>query len=156
MSTVSLPATVALPKRHQLHPVLVPIPIVFFIGTFLTDIAYWMTDDIMWDRFSIWLVTIGFITAVIAAVAGLIDLLISPLTRQMRSAWLHSLGNIVLLGLGLLNVLVHTRDAYTSVLPWGLTLSTIIVLLLVVTGWLGRDIASRQRIEVRHHLEVLQ
>jgi uncharacterized membrane protein len=34
---------------------LVPIPIVCFIGALITDIAYVVTADIMWADFSAWL-----------------------------------------------------------------------------------------------------
>ena len=36
------------------------------------------------------------------------------------------------------NMLVHTRDAWTSVVPWGLVLSAAIVLVLILTGWMTR------------------
>ncbi len=45
--------------------------------------------------------------------------------------------------LAFFNVLVHTRDAWTSVVPWGLTLSVITVLILPVTGWLGWTMVYR-------------
>ena len=34
------------------------------------------------------------------------------------------------------DMLVHTRDAWTSVVPWGLVLSAAIVLVLILTGWM--------------------
>ena len=37
------------------------------------------------------------------------------------------------------NMLVHTRDAWTSVVPWGLVLSAAIVLVLILTGWMTRE-----------------
>ena len=53
------------------------------------------------------------------------------------------LGNLVVLVLALLNTLIHTRDAWTSVVPFGLVLSIIVVLVLPVTGWLGWSMVYR-------------
>jgi uncharacterized membrane protein len=39
--------------------------------------------------------------------------------------------------LSLVNVLVHTRDAWTSVVPAGITLSAVVAVLLVVAGVRG-------------------
>jgi uncharacterized membrane protein len=93
----------------------------------------------MWANFSAWLLVIGMITGVLAGIAGLIDLLGNRLIRTQRPAWLHMTGNLVMLLLALLNTLVHTRDAWTSVVPTGLILSAIVVLILCVTTWLGRS-----------------
>jgi Predicted membrane protein (DUF2231) len=45
--------------KHPIHPMLVPFPIVCFVGTLVTDIAYASTAEIMWADFSAWLVSIG-------------------------------------------------------------------------------------------------
>ncbi len=128
---------------RPIHPMLVPFPIVCFIGTLVTDIAYWRTAQMMWANFSAWLLAIGIITGVLAAIAGLIDFLANRLIRAQRPAWPHMVGNIVVLLLALLNSFVHTRDAWTSVVPTGLILSVIVVLILPVTGWLGWSMVYR-------------
>ena len=128
---------------HPIHPMLVPFPIVCFVGTLVTDIAYWRTAQMMWADFSAWLLTVGMIMGVLAAIAGLIDFLGNRLIRTQRPAWPHMIGNIVVLLLALLNALVHTRDAWTSVVPIGLILSAVVVLILPVTGWLGWSMVYR-------------
>lgn len=128
---------------HPIHPMLVPFPIVCFVGTLVTDIAYWRTAQMMWADFSAWLLTVGMIMGVLAAIAGLIDFLGNRLIRTQRPAWPHMIGNIVVLLLALLNALVHTRDAWTSVVPTGLILSAVVVLILPVTGWLGWSMVYR-------------
>jgi uncharacterized membrane protein len=123
--------------RRPIHPMLVSVPIVCFVGTLLTDIAYATTAEIMWADFSAWLLTVGVILGVLAAIAGAVDFIANPNIRALGAAWLHAIGNLVVLGLATLNMLVHTRDAWTSVMPLGLTLSVLTVLILLVTGWLG-------------------
>ena len=133
---------------HPIHPMLVPFPIVCFVGTLITDIAYYVTANMLWADFSAWLVTIGVIMGLLAAVAGLIDFLSNRLIRAQRPAWPHMLGNILVLVLASFNVLVHSRDDWTSVVPTGLVLSAMVVLILPVTGWLGWSMVYRHRVGV--------
>jgi uncharacterized membrane protein len=130
--------------RQPIHPMLVPVPIVCFIGALLTDIAYAMTAQMMWADFSAWLLTVGVIVGMLAAIAGLIDFLSNRLIREQAQAWPHMIGNLAVLIIAFFNTLVHTRDAWTSVVPTGLILSAITVAILPITGWLGWGLVYRQ------------
>src|ERR1700751_3887543 len=127
---------------------LVPVPIVCFIGALLTDIMYCVTAEMMWADLSAWLLVVGIIIGVLAAIAGLIDLLSSSVIRSLTPAWPHALGNVAVLLLAFFNALIHTRDAWTSVVPTGLILSIITVLILPVTGWLGWTMVYRHGVGV--------
>ncbi|MBV9433065.1 MAG: DUF2231 domain-containing protein [Hyphomicrobiales bacterium] len=127
---------------------LVPFPIVCFVGTFLSDLAYWRTMDMMWADVSAWLVTLGVVLGVLAALAGLVDFLGNRLIRKQRPAWPHVLGNVVVLVLSFINALVHSRDAWTSVVPTGLILSGVTVLVLLFTGWMGWSLVYRHRVGI--------
>jgi uncharacterized membrane protein len=142
------PRSTAQIAQHPLHPMLVPVPIVCFIGALLTDIMYYLTAEMMWADFSAWLLIVGVIIGVLAAIAGLVDLLSSRPIRSLTPAWPHALGNVVVLVLAFFNALIHTRDAWTSVVPTGLILSIIIVLILPVTGWLGWAMVYRHGVGV--------
>lgn len=134
---------------HPIHPMLVPIPIACFIGALITDITYYVTAEMMWADFSSWLLIVGLIGGVLAAIAGLTDFLGNRLIRSQAPAWPHLLGNVVALVVAFFNALVHTRDGWTSVVPTGLVLSIIVVLILPVTGWLGWALVYRDRVGVR-------
>jgi uncharacterized membrane protein len=134
--------------RHPIHPMLVPVPTVCFVGTLLTDLTYWWTADMMWADFSAWLVTVGVIMGWLAALAVLIDFLGGRLVGDEAPAWLRAIGIAVALVLATLNMLVHTHDAWTSVVPWGLVLSAAVVLTLLFTGWMGGSIGNRRGIGV--------
>jgi uncharacterized membrane protein len=128
---------------------LVPIPMVCFGGAFITDIIYWRTAAMLWADMSAWLLTIGVVISVFAVLAGLVDFFGDSRIRQLRAAWFHVLGNAAALVLTFFNVLVHTRDAYTSVVPAGLILSTLVVLILAVTCWNGWSMVYRHGVGVR-------
>lgn len=123
--------------RRPIFPLLVAVPSVCFLGALLTDIAYVASAEIMWADFSAWLLTVGVIIGAFAAIAGLIDFIRDPGLRQLGGAWLHFGGSIVVLALAGINTLIHTRDAWTSVMPVGLILSIVTVLVLLVTSWFG-------------------
>jgi uncharacterized membrane protein len=127
---------------------LVPIPIVCFIGALVTDIAYWASAEMMWADFSAWFLIVGLIFGVLAAIAGLTDFLTNRLIREQAPAWPHLLGNLIVLILAFFNTLIHTRDAWTSVVPVGLVLSIVTVLILPITGWLGWALVYRHRVGV--------
>jgi uncharacterized membrane protein len=122
--------------RVPVHAMLVPFPIVCFIGALVFDITYANTALIQWSNFSAWLLAFGEILGVIAAIFGLIDFLAAGSARPMIG-WFHLIGNVAILVVEGFNNFVHARDAYTSVVPTGLTLSIIAVVLMAATGFLG-------------------
>jgi uncharacterized membrane protein len=133
---------------NPIHPILVPIPIACFIGTFLTDIAYASTANMQWAVMSAWLLTVGLIVALFAVIAGLIDFFSEPRIQALNAAWIHGIGNAVALILSIFNAFIHSRDGYTSVVPTGIILSGIVVAILVVTGWNGWAMVYRHRVGV--------
>jgi uncharacterized membrane protein len=137
--------------KVPIHPILVAFPIVCFVGTLLTDLIYWRTADMMWADFSAWLLSVGVTMGWLAALAGLIDFLGDRLIREQAPAWPHAIGGAVALVLATLNMLVHTRDAWTSVVPWGLVLSAAVVLILLFTGWWGWSMVYRHGAGVVAH-----
>lgn len=127
---------------------LVPFPIACFTGAMLTDIAYAKTAVMQWSNFSAWLLAFGTLFAGLAAIFGLIDFFAGRGGRP-TIGWVHMIGNLAIFVIALFNDFVHARDAWTSVVPTGLTLSVVTVLLLVVTGYLGHRMAYRHVVEVR-------
>jgi uncharacterized membrane protein len=144
------PRSAASLRGHPLHAMLVPIPLVCFIATLVTDTVYWRTAAMMWADISAWLLVVGLIVSVFAVAAGLIDFLGDRRIREYRAAWIHALGNTIALILSIVNALIHTRDAYTSVVPSGLILSAIVAAILLVTGWNGWSLVYRRRVGVRN------
>jgi uncharacterized membrane protein len=145
----SNPHATASLRSLPLHAMLVPIPLVCFAITLVTDIVYWQTAAMLWADISAWLLTVGLIVAVFAVVAGVIDFLGNRRIRELRAAKIHVGGNVAALVLTIFNALIHTRDAYTSVVPSGVILSAMVVVILAVTGWIGWTLVHRHAVGVR-------
>jgi uncharacterized membrane protein len=142
----SAPYSTARIGAHPIHPMLVPIPIACFIAVLLTDLMYWKTAKMQWADFSTWLITVGVIVGWLAAIVGLVDFLGNRAVRALSAAWAHFLGNVTVLILATFNMLVHSRDAWTSVVPTGLILSLVTVVILLFTGWMGWSMVYRYRV----------
>ena len=128
--------------RQPIHPILVSFSVACFVGAFVTDLAYWQTADVLWETFSDWLLAAGMIMAAFAIMAFVIDL-VRGKPRTLR--WPHAVGYVLAVLLSLLNAFVHSRDGYTAVVPTGLTLSTLVVVILLFTAWVDRVRVSRRR-----------
>jgi uncharacterized membrane protein len=131
-----------------LHATIVPFPLVCFVGTLCTDIAYWRTAAMLWADMSAWLLLVGVVTSVLAIAAGLIDFLAEPRVRAVRGASLHALCSVAVLVLSIFNSLIHTRDAYTSVVPAGLILSAVVVAIILIAAWSGWTMVYRHKVGV--------
>lgn len=142
------PRTTANIAGHPIHSMLLPVPITCFTGALITDIVYARTAEMTWTNFSAWLLAAGLVFALPAFIAGLIDFLANRDIRQFRYAQLQLAGEVVVLVLALINSLVHTRDAWTSVVPTGLALSILTVVVSLITGWLGGTLIYRYRLGV--------
>ena len=133
---------------HPIHRMLVPFPMVCFIGAFVTDIIYARTTNLMWQYFSIWLIAAGLAIGALAALVGFIDYFGDRRVRATRPATPHMLLNMLAMLLSLVNAFVHSRDGWTAVVPDGIILSGIVVLILAVSAWLGGSLSYRHGVGV--------
>ncbi len=109
-----------------------------FVGALVTDIVYARNPDMVWVTFSVWLITIGLILALVAVIVGAIDRLLHHRFGALSSRWPYILGFAAASVVEIFNAFVHSRDAYLAVVPDGITLSVVAVAILVVTGFVGR------------------
>jgi uncharacterized membrane protein len=133
---------------HPIHPMLVPLPIGFLIGTLGADIGFWATGDAFWARAALWLVGAGVVSAALAAVFGFTDFATIKRVRETNDAWIHLLGNGLALLVAIWNWAHRIGDPAASVLPLGIILSLVTVGILTVTGWYGGELAYRHKIGV--------
>ncbi len=134
----------AKPRGRPIHKMLVSFSAAYFAGALVTDLVYWQIPDVLWERFSIWLIAAGLIMAGLAAVAYVIDLAGG---RQIDTpAWPRVVGYALAVLLSLMNAFVHSRDGYTAVVPTGLMLSGLVIVVLLLTAWVGMALANRPRV----------
>jgi uncharacterized membrane protein len=129
-------------RRVLLHPGLIASGATLLVATFVSDVLYWQTLLFQWNNVSEWLLAGGLVLAALAAIAFVIDL---ALRRLRKIAWLRFVGLMLAALLSLLNAFVHSRDAYTAVVPEGIILSAIVTVILIVVGVGGGwSLASRR------------
>jgi uncharacterized membrane protein len=136
---------------QSIYSTLVQFPVVCFTLTLLTDLAYWQTENLMWHNFSSWLLFAGLVFGAVAAIVGIIEFLLSSRMRARGPVWPHVISSLIVLALAFFNSLVHAGDGWTGVVPWGLTLSAVTVVLMIVNGWLSRAPIAHYRVGVTDH-----
>jgi len=136
-------ASVIAIKGHPVYLMFGHFPIACFTLTVLTDLAYWRTSNLLWHDFSAWLLLAGLVMGGIELLVLLIDVIWSPALRATGLGWVVVLGLLIVLLLGTWNSFVHARDGWPGVVPWGLTLSVVTFLVMILTAWFGREMAIR-------------
>ncbi|MFL6751670.1 MAG: DUF2231 domain-containing protein [Sphingomicrobium sp.] len=132
---------------HPIHPMLIPFPIVCFVGTFVTDFMYTRSHDGGWATASTWLLIVGLVFAALAAVAGLTDFLGDDRIRRLGDAVKHMLANVTAVVLELVNLVLRMRDP-GFIDSTGVYISGLVVLILLYSGWKGGDLVYRHGIGV--------
>jgi uncharacterized membrane protein len=131
----------ATPRGQPIHKMLVSFSAAYFTGALVTDFIYWQMPDVMWERFSIWLIVAGLVLTGFATIAYVIDLVTD---RQIdRPTLPRMVGYALAVLLSLINAFVHSRDGYSAVVPLGLTLSGLVVIVLLLTVRVGTALAHR-------------
>jgi uncharacterized membrane protein len=137
---------------HPIHPMLIPFPIVCFVGTLVTDIVYSRNLNDGWATASHWLLGIGLGMAALAAVAGLTDYLGDHRLRGMGDALKHMIANVTAVVLEAVNLALRlgNNDFIPST---GVYLSVVVVLILLYSGWKGGNLVYRHGVGVHDDAE---
>ena len=141
------PRSTAKIADHPIHPMLIPFPIVCFVGTFVTDLVYSRNADPGWASASHWLLGFGLLTAALAAAAGLTDYLGDDRIRRLGDALKHMLANVAAVVLEAVNLALRI-DNDDFIGSTGIYISGVVVLLLLYSGWKGGDLVYRHGIGV--------
>jgi len=128
---------------HPIFRILASFPVACFCCALVTDGLYARSADIFWSDFSDWLLATGAVLGVCAALAGCVAFMIDRRAQKLRVSWPLVIGSPIVLALAILNNFVHSRDAWTGVVPEGLILSAMTVLAIVITAWLGSGTVIR-------------
>lgn len=124
--------------RHPLNAMLLPIPVVCFLGVLATDFSYLNSGGgLIWLSFSSWLLLVGLLFGALAALVLLIDFIRSPAMRA-STGWAHMALFYLALIVELMSVFIHERDGWTAVAGPGIILSVIGAVLILIAAWLRR------------------
>jgi uncharacterized membrane protein len=139
---------------HPIHPMLIPFPIVCFVGALVTDIVFLNNGDAGWAEASRWLLGIGLVMAALAAVAGLTDFMGDDRVRRLGDAVKHMIANVTVVVLEIVNFVLRLKndDAVGGIGVW---LSLVAVLLLLYSGWMGGQLVFVHRVGVRDRTKLM-
>jgi uncharacterized membrane protein len=90
---------------------------------------------VQWANFASWLIAGALLFGGFALLWALIALFRSGRARRWRVG-VYFLVLLAMWGIGLINALVHAKDAFAT-MPEGLYLSAVTALLALVAAWLG-------------------
>jgi uncharacterized membrane protein len=140
------------PYGHPFHPILVTVPIGAWVASLVFDVISRVGDDgEVFAKGAWWLIGIGIVGALVAAMFGFLDLLAIPTgTRAFTTALIHmslNLAVVALFAVGL--ALRHSRIDDVDGTPVGLlVLSAVALAVLGVSGWLGGKLTYRYGVRV--------
>ena len=144
-------SAVAGPYGHPFHPLLVTVPIGAWVASIVFDLLSLIGDDpSAFTQGSLWLIGLGILGALAAAIWGFMDLLAIPSgTTARATAIRHMTLNLVVVALYAVNFMMRRgspRDAAVETVP--LLLSLVALALLSASGWLGGKLAYRYGVRV--------
>jgi uncharacterized membrane protein len=133
---------------HPVHPILVPFPLGLLTTSVIFDIIHLLTGGARWAEISFWMIAVGVVAGLLAAVFGLIDwLAIPPGTRAKAIGLWHGLSNVVMVALFAASWLVRSSaPGDPGILP--IVLSFLGVGLASLGGFLGGELVFRMGIGV--------
>jgi len=126
------------PEHALLHRGFIAASGALLIAAFGTDYCYYQTSLSQWSNFSAWLITIGLLVMLVAIILLAIDFVTG------RARRLEPVSFLLVMAAGLLsliNVFIHSRDAWTSVVPQGIFLSAAATILFAIAGARGWSLA---------------
>ncbi|KZM74869.1 DUF2231 domain-containing protein [Nocardia terpenica] len=145
-------AVLAGPYGHPFHPILVTVPIGAWVASLVFDIgSHLVGDPDFLAEGALWLIAIGVLGALAAAMIGLLDLLAIPTgTTAFRTGLLH-------MGVNLAVTVAFAADflwrrsgggPHGAVAAGPLALSVVSLAALAVSGYLGGKLAYRYGVRV--------
>ncbi len=138
------------PYSHPFHPILVTVPIGAWVASLVFDVGTRVAVD---DAGALalgsrWLIAIGVLGGIVAALFGFLDLFAIPIgTRAFRAGLAHMGLNLTVILAYLVNFLLR-RDGHGPTPAALIVLSVVSLAVLAVSGYLGGHLAYRYGVRV--------
>jgi uncharacterized membrane protein len=145
------PVTVlAGPYGHPMHPMLIPVPIGAWVASFVFDlVSHGAGEEEVFAKGAFWLIALGIVGALAAALFGFLDLLAIPRgTRAFRTAVTHMALNLAVTALFAVSFLLRRDDLDEAAGGAALATSVVALALLAVSGWLGGKLSFHNGVRV--------
>ena len=126
-------------EAKLVHPFFISLGGTLLMAALFTDYMYSSNGLMQWSNFSAWLIIGGLVLALLSAIVLATEVALGRAGTIRRLDFILLAAAVVL---SVVNVLVHTRDAWTSVVPTGITLSAIVTVLLLVAGIRGWTVTA--------------
>jgi uncharacterized membrane protein len=120
---------------HPLHAILLGFAFPLFLGALLSDLGYWVSYQAQWANFSSWFIAGGLLGGGFALLWALVNLFRGGMAPKTRPT-IYFVVLLAMWVLGIVNILVHAKDAW-AIMPESLYLSAITALLALVAAWIG-------------------
>jgi uncharacterized membrane protein/nitrite reductase/ring-hydroxylating ferredoxin subunit len=132
---------------HPIHPLLIPFPIAFFIGTLVFDVLSVIYNNASFWQTGKYLEIGGVVMALVAAVPGIIDYIytVPPDSSAKKRGAKHGILNTLVVILFITAYMLKRGDNGTSLI---IVLEAVGSVLLGVSGWLGGTLSYRNQIGV--------
>jgi uncharacterized membrane protein len=133
---------------HPIHPILVSFPLGLLTTSVIFDVVHIIAGEARWAEISFWMIAVGVVGGLLAAVFGLIDWLGIPSGTRAKAVGLaHGLSNVLMVGLFAASWLLRSgAPGDPGVLP--IVLSFVGVGLASLGGFLGGELVFRMGIGV--------
>lgn len=147
------PITVAAgPYGHPLHPILVTVPIGAWVASLAFDVGSHVADEAdVFAKGAYWLIGLGIVGALAAALFGFLDLLAIPRgTKAFRTAVIHMALNLSVVAAFVVSFVIRmdTIDEPGEVGAGLIALSVVALGALGISGWLGGKLTYRYGVRV--------
>jgi uncharacterized membrane protein len=138
---------------HPIHPMLIPLPIGFFVGALVCDIILAFTHNPFWPQISVVLIGFGIIAALLAALFGFMDYFTAPMPDDVKAtATRHMVLNLLVVVIFAIAFWLRSSDNVSTA---GIVLTVIGVLILAVSGWLGGHLSYHYGVGVERSADRL-
>lgn len=142
------PASIA---GHPIHPMLIPFPIGLWVFSLIADLIYVWRDNPAWGWIGFYTLMGGIISAIVAAIFGIIDYFAIRNKSVARVAAWHARLNVLALLLFAASFYLRTTQGASLVggsMTIPLALSILGVGSIAISGWLGGELVFKHGVAV--------
>jgi uncharacterized membrane protein len=139
---MSTPASI---KGHPIHPMLVPLVIGLWTFALVADVMTHVRGGQEWRTVAFYCIGGGLVSAVLAAVPGVIDLVSIKVPRVRRKGLIHLGTNLLALLVFGVNFVSRLENADHSGM---LRLTALGIVLISISGWFGGEMVFKHGVGV--------